>query len=843
MPHPVRFLRSSGLSLDLKLGARMLVKYPGLTLVGGIAMAFAIWIGAVVFNLGSQFLFPTLPLPGGDRVVYIENWDVSRSQAEPRALHDFLLWRDQLESVVDLGAYRDVAVNIGAGEGDFREAQGAEISAGAFRLASGTPLLGRVLTAADERLDAPQVVVLGYDVWQQRFAGDGAIVGKTVPLGDDLATIVGVMPKGFAFPVSHDLWLPLRVASYDRSPRAGPPIHVFGRLAAGATIEKAQAELTLIGRRTAAEFARTHEHLLPRVAKFTSIYWDPAKQNGALFRSINLFAIALLGLICGNVALLLFTRAATRETELIVRSALGASRARIVMQMFAEALVLGASAAVVGLGGAALALNRWGMQYLEFNLGRMPFWYDVRLSAPTVLYAIGLTLLAAVIAGVLPALKVTRAIASKLRQGTAGSGLRFSGIWTAVIVAQVAATVVFPAVVFLVQSESTRMRNFDVGFPAEQYLSVRLDLDPRLTSGADTAADRAAARAQRGTAIEALTRRLAGEPGVRGVTFIDRLPSMYHPEEFIELVDSTGIPAGLREVSTAGIDASYFEVLGAPIRSGRAFHGGDFAVGARTVIVDQGFVDQVLGGRNAVGRRIRIGDFRPMAGGEAEQWYEIVGVVKELGMGAAVQRDRAAGVYLPLPPGAASTVYMIVHADGDPLALTSKVRRVANAVDANLRLNEFTRLDTVRDEQVWFLRLWSRIIAVLTAIALLLSLAGIYAVLSFTVSRRTREIGVRIALGASSRRIVTSIFRRPLTQVAVGIALGAILVGIGAFAVSTNTPDAGLREMASRGGLSLGDVAALLGYALLMMSVCLLACVVPTRRALAVQPTEALRAE
>lgn len=840
MPQVTRLSWASGVSLDMKLGVRMLVKYPGLTVVGGIAMAFAIWIGTVVFELIGLFVFPSVPLPGADRLVHIQNWDVQESQSEARALHDYLIWRDQLKSVTDLGAYRDVQRNFGPAEADMREVFGAEISSSGFRVSSAKAHIGRVLSADDERPAAPPVAVIGYELWQTRFGGDSRVLGQTMRVGDGFATIVGVMPKGFEFPVAHELWMPLKVETLDRAPRSGPAITVFGRLADGATLEQAQAELRLIGRRTAADFKQTHEHLQPRVGKYTTLYWDPANQDMAFIGSINVFAIALLALICGNVALLLFARAATRETELVVRSALGASRGRIIMQMFSEALVLGGVAAVVGLGAAALTLNRWGAYYLEVNLGRLPFWYEVGLSPLTILYALLLTILGAVIVGVLPALKVTRAISSKLRQGTAGSGLRFSGVWTFVIVVQVAATVVFPAIVFLVQSESSRMQNYDVGFPAQEYLSVRVQADAKQPSSSNDA-ERDAERARLATIVGALRQRLASEPGVRGVTFTDRLPSMYHPEQFIQLVDSTGIPPGLREVSMASVDPSYFEVLGAPILSGRGFHSGDWAPGARTIIVDQSFVDQVLGGRNAVGRRIRIDNHRPTTGGDDEQWYEIVGVVRELGMGAAVQRERAAGVYMPLAPGALPSTYLIVHAARDPLALIPKVRTIASSVDANLRLNEIIRLDTVRDEQLWFIRTWASISGILTVIAIILSLAGIYAVLSFTVARRTREIGVRIALGASSRRVITSIFRRPLTQVGAGIAVGAVLVGLGAFSIMHRVPDGGARSQAP--GFSFEEVGLLVLYAILMMGVCTLACIVPTRRALGVQPTEALRAE
>ena len=835
-----------GLSLDLKLGVRMLVKYPGLTAVGGLAMAFAVWIGVVTFEMAGVVVFPTLPLPGGDRVVQVGNWDVVANEAEPRTLHDFLAWRQNLRSLTDLGAYRDVAQNLIASDGSSGLVVGAEVTASAFRIAPARPLLGRTLVAADEPAGAPPVVVLGYDVWRSRFGSDSQVLGRSVRLGEAFATIVGVMPEGFAFPVSHELWTPLHADALDRGPRAGPAITVFGRLAPGATLASTQAELTALGRQAAAESPGAYEHLRPRVALYTREFGNPRPIDRVLMLSINLFALMLLVLICGNVALLLFARAATRESELVVRTALGASRGRLVAQLFAEALVLGAVATIVGLVAAQYGLGAWGRPFLEKNLGRLPFWIDPHLTPAAVTYAIALTILGAVIAGVLPALKVTRGLGARLKERSAGAGgLRFGGVWTAVIVAQVAVTVAFPGVAYVEQSELARMRSIDPGFADAEYLGVALQMDSASAPAAGVAGSSPAGQARFAAALETLRRRLEAEPGVEGVTFVDRMPRMYHRERWAELDDAAR--SGY-EVSTAVVDPSYFEVLQAPIVSGRAFGAADLAPDARVAIVDRGFVDQVMKGRNPVGQRVRLSEGRSLDAAESEAarpWYEIVGVVKELGMGHVAQQGRPAGLYLPGSPESAGDdgeVHMIVHARGDPMALAPRIRTIATAVDPTLRLGDPERLDEVENAVLWVIGLWLRITVALTAIALLLSLAGIYAVLSFTVAQRTREIGVRVALGASQRRIVAAIFRRPLTQVGLGVVAGGILIAAGALLLSGHVPDGGPRR-SDAGGLSLIHVAVLLGYAAFMFAVCMLACIVPTRRALGVEPTEALRAE
>ncbi len=847
----------AGLSLDFKLGFRMLVKYPGLTIVGGLAMAFGIWVGAIAFVMVSMFFHPTLPLPGGDRVVLIRNWDVAARSAEPRVLGDFVVWRGAVKSVTNIGAYRDVTRNVITGTDDGRPVQAAEMTASGFDVASIRPLLGRVLSAADDAPGAPPVVVLGYDLWKTRFAGDGTIVGKTVKVGDTFHTVIGVMPNGFAFPVSHDLWMPLRWQAADEAPRSGPPITVFGRLASGATLQSAQAELATLGKRAAIDRRATHQHLEPQVGWYAKQFQGEGAGDILAGLSIQLFALMLLVLICGNVALLLFARAATRESELVVRSALGASRRRIVAQLFAEALVLGGVAAVVGLVAAQITLDRWGLAFLEANLGRMPFWFDPHVSPATVFYAAGLTVAAAVVAGVMPALKITRGLTAGLKQGSAGGGgVRFGGVWTVVIVAQVAMTVAFPAIVAFEQRETRRIQTYPAGFAAEEFVAARLAMDAANPSGTDSAAARVAFDAQQtrfGAALEALRQRVTAEPGVAGVTFVNRLPRTYHDYYRIEVegadvvsgsADPGATPASKNSkvwANLAGIDPSYFRVLDAPILMGRAFDGRDLARGVRTVIVDQGFVDQALRGRNAIGRRVRFEAKRgprPLAGEDERPWFEIVGVVKELGMNAPTDQGRAAGLYLPTPPQALDSVYMMVHVQGgDPLSAAPRIRGIATAVEPTLRLSEMQRVSKVSDAILWVVALWLRITVLLTAIALLLSLAGIYAVLSFIVARRTREIGVRVALGASQRRIVVAIFRRPMIQVGIGVAVGGMLIAAAAEALSHS-------EMPNPGnGVTVGLVGQLVAYGALMFAVCLVACVVPTRRALSVEPTEALRAE
>jgi predicted permease len=825
----------SGLSLDLKLGGRMLAKYPGLTIVGGLAMAFGIWFGAVTFQMFGILTNTELPLPDGKRIVKIKNWDTKTRSDEDRVLYDYRLYRG-LRSIVDIGAYRDASANLVGADGSAEPAVAAEITASAFRIAPARPLHGRALNTADERPGAPPVVVLGYELWRERFDGDPRVIGRNVQLGTSFATVVGVMPEGFAFPISHELWMPLRTEVAGIEPRSGVEITVFGRLAPGMTVENAQAELGSITKRIAAEHPTTHSALQTHVIPYTQMSVTTSDELG-MIALIYFFCIVLVAVVCSTVALLLFARAASRETEILVRSALGASRRRIVMQLFAEALVLAGVAAAVGLVMAQFALNRLGAPYLEMNYGRLPFWYDFDLAPMTIGWALLLAVVGAVIAGVMPARKITRGLGARLRAGTAGGGgVSFGGVWTGVIVTQVALTVAFPAVVMLMRSEMKRLQSFDVGFRAQEYLGVNIGIDGPPEETLDSISG-PALLARFSNSLEVLRARLEAEPGIAGITFVDRLPRDYHGGGWLEVASMSGSPTV--EVATASIHPSYFDVLQAPVLAGRAFNSGDLSPGVRVVIVDQGFADLVLPGRNPVGHRVRLHE-RRMPDSTASQipWYEIVGVVKELGMAHAVQRRRSAGVYFPFVPGSRGALNMIVHGRGDPLTVAPRIREIATSVDPSLRVHTMTRLDQVANPLIWFIGLWMRLTMGLTAVALLLSLSGIYAVLSYTVARRTREIGVRVALGASARRVVTSVFRRPLIQVTLGVMAGSTLIALAAIGIQ-HTPDFG----AAPRGLTVGEIALLIGYAILMLGICMLACVVPTMRALRVQPTEALRAE
>jgi putative ABC transport system permease protein len=817
-----------GLTLDLKLGARILARYPGLTLVGGAAMAFGIGAGVGAFELRTQLVNPSLPLDEGSKIVGLRIWNASLNRADFATATDVETWRVGLRLVTDVSAFTAFDRNLITDDGRSGPEAAAAMSASAFRVTRVAPLFGRTLTEADDTPGAPPVVVIGHDVWKRRFESDPGVIGQTVRLGIDLRTVVGVMPEGFTFPARQELWIPLQRDAAASAPGEEPELLVFGRLGPGASRRQAQAELDVMGVTARTGSGEGRAQLRPQLVQFSRLLFDSQDIRIGLVLG-NAFVVMLLLLVCANVALLMFARTATRETEIAVRSALGAARVRIVIQLFLEALVLAGVAVVIGIAAARVGVRSL-LATLEADSGRpLPFWISGDLAPTTVLYAGALMILGAAIIGVLPALKMTGGgHQARLRQSTAGGGgVRFGGVWTAVIAAQVAATVLFPAGAFFFHRWVVAGRTLDVGFPADRYVSARLDVDRERAPGVALDATEPAFRSRITRTYTELERRLRSEAAVTGLTFADRLPGTGHPLWRIDVEgdrSASGVPAVRPPAASASVALNFFDELGAPMLAGRSFTTADLGSSVGVVIVNQSFVSRVFGGRNPIGRRIRRArvdtetDFGP--------WLEIVGVVRDLGM---VSDAQGAGLYQLLSPEAMREPRVVIGVKGTPESFAPRLRAVAGEVDPTLQVHELMTLRQARERQGLESQYLSRVLVVLSAIALSLSLTAIYSVTAFTVSRRTREIGIRVALGADARRVVGPLLRRPLAQVCVGIGAGTVLVAVADVVVFQSTP-------------SPSETVLIGAYAFVILGICLLACFVPASRALRTPPGEVLRA-
>jgi putative ABC transport system permease protein len=802
--------------LDWKLGGRMLLKYPGLSIIGGVTLAAAMALGAAFFEFSWEMRDPRLPLEEGERIVRLENFDVDASSVEPHSVHDFLIWRDQLESIEQLGAYRAIERNLITADGRSEPVEVAEISPVAFPLTRVPPLLGRPLVEADAAAGADYVVVIGYELWRTRFNADPSVIGRTVQLGRVAATVVGVMPERFLFPINHQIWTPLRLT--ETLPRTGVPIRMFGRLREGVSLEAAQAELASIGARMARANPTTHEHLRPRVLGYAA----PTDPLG-MFIAANLFVWVVLLIAGTNVATLMFARTALRESEIVVRNALGASRLRVMGQLFVESLVL---SLVSGAVGIALAMGF--MQYARANFASdvdWPFWWDISLSLPTVLYTGVIAVGIAAIVGLLPAIRATGPrVQTALRSIGGGTQMQIGRVWSALIIFQVALSVLGLPVAIALTGEQLAQLRLRAAFDASPYLMFSPEVDADEVAGENPDLP-----ARRMALVGELERRLEAEPEVAAVTFADALPAKSWSPVQVEVQRGTE-PAVIvdtkldnDEVLTSAVDVGFFEAFRAPMTAGRSFHSGDVGSAHSVVIINQSLARNI--GGNPLGVRLRT----VAANNEEEPapWLEVVGVVQDIGLEPTADGE-ADFMYTPASVSSLpARPQMIVRVHGDAAEFERKLRETAARVAPELRLYDIMTLDEAlwQDDFDGILMTASILIPVL--LVLLLSAAALFALMSVAVARRTREIGIRLAVGASPRALLAALFKRAALQICAGIVAGNLLV-IALMSV--------IAEEASVAPTALPMLAA----SLIMLTVGSAACFVPARRALKVQPTEAL---
>jgi predicted permease len=808
---------------DLKLSLRLLIRNPGLTVVStiGLTVGIAIPTGAVGFFQAN--FDPDLPLDEGNRIVALENWDTANNNENRRSLHDFLMWRDQMTSVVEISAFSNNFATMQTGDHVPETVRFAAMSASGFRVARVPALFGRFLTPDDEREGAPPVVVIGYDVWRSRFDADRSVIGQKIRFGATQYAIVGVMPEGFAFPINHQYWIPLRLNPASTPRGSGPVLFVFGRLAPGATRASAQVELAVLGQRAAALFPATNATLKPQVLGYTMPINDiqdltvGAWVMGQLVVSLVLVVVAL------NVAILIYARTANRAAEIALRTALGANRGRIVTQLFIEALVLAVVPALAGLALGQYAVEMGNRLQAADMYGATPFWWDHRVQPVMMLYVLGLVVFTAAVAGILPALHATRRQSgADLRQLGGSTRTRLGRMWSALIVVQVACAVAFlPAAI---KSGITEIRTSltQPNYPVEEFVGAAVG-----TEGGSSLL---------GNRLLELRRRLLAEPEVAGVTVTGFLPQ----RNITGLIEFEGItmegapaPGWSKGLRTFGVDTEYFDVYGLRVLAGRPFNALDpsTALGANAVIVDQAFVQRFLPSTTAVGRRMRYASPK----GPPAPWYEIVGVVENLQRNPIDPGVLGPTVLYPVAPEQLPTVSLAVRLRGSAAArmqegFARKVFQTVSAIDPTLRMSEVQTRVQSDSEDALALRLVTLALSCVLVTVLLFSAAGVYALMSFTVSRRRREIGIRMALGASSAGVLRSVFSRVAVQVGMGVVLGTL----GAMVIAPVGDDP---QLAARLAIVTPVIA------LIMVVVGVVAAYGPARRSLRIQPTEAVRAE
>jgi predicted permease len=818
-----------GSRIDFKLGARMLAKYPGLSLIGGAGLAVGVAIGAAFFAMTYSFFYATLPGEDGERIVALENWDIDANNEMQRSMHDLLVWQREMKTVEEIGAFRTIGRNLIIPGGSIEGVQVAQITAVGFNITRVPPVIGRPIVPADESADASPVVVIGYDVWQSRFGGDASVLGRELRLGNVVHTIVGVMPEGYGFPVNHSYWIPFRIDVSAFGRREGPDIFIFGRLRDGVSMEQAQAELSALGAQAASAYPLTHAKLQPRVFPYAHSILDIQGVTAREFAAVQSLMSMLAVIIAINVGVLVYARTATRQREIAVRTALGAGRRRIVAQLFIEALVLTGAASAAGIALARIGMAQGYAIFAAEGNGPLPYFLNVGMPFATYVYVGVLTVFAALVAGVLPALRATgQRVQDTLKQASGTDGLRLGRVWTVMIIAQVAIAVAGLPATIMISSSGIQRALTRATFSEESYLAAVVSADTEAPAGT-AASDYARESLLRFEKSKTdLVTGLEAEPTVEDVTVAASIPGS-EPRARIAIDGAVSVQSGALDVAFNRVATDFFDVFGARVIAGRALLDTDSTGATQAIVVNRAFVDQLLGGANAVGRRMHYVEpgSREPAGGVTTQ-YEIVGVVTNLGTNT-IKPDLIDPVIYHSQRSSTRATALIRMRGTDPVQLSSRLRELTSALDPTLRLRIVTFSD-IKRQQAIVLRLMLLASSLVVVTVLLLSAAGIYAMMSFTVSQRRKEIGIRAAMGADARQLLRSIFTKAALQLASGVAVGLAL--------------AFLIDRASE-----GEMLGLLGLRLLpftavvMVLVGLFATIGPARRSLRIQPTEALRAE
>jgi predicted permease len=810
---------------DIRLAARLLAKNRGFTIAAVTALAIGMSATITMFTLGSGVYLRDLPFAAPDRIVSVETRYLTATPS-PFDNMSFLDLQDLQASARlfdGIGAADEDAMDLADEEHTAERFVGAWVSANAFSLIGHRPALGRGFTSEDDRAGAEPTVILGHSVWQRRYGADPGILGERVRINGISTTVIGVMPEGFGFPHRSELWQPLAIRSGDdKDERGVRNIDAFGRMASAVTIEQAEADLARVMGRLAREFPETNGNVGPRLRPFRDVTTSGPIQT--VFAGLMGAAVFLLLIACANVANLLLARGAARAREMSVRLSLGATRRRIVRQLLAESLLLAIAAGTVGLSLAVLGVRLF--QRSIVGTGE-PYWLRFPIEGGVVAFCAAVCLGTAVLCGLAPALHTTKiSLHDALSEaGRATTGTVRARRWTdGFVILQLALSLTMLAGAGLMMRNVQAFSRLDAGVDTTGLVAAQVNLP----------AQRYPAAGDRRIFYRQLSERLAALPGMRA-GIASAAPLRGAPGRTVS-IDGTTTAAGDRPtVFTVAVGPGYLEALGVRALRGRLFTDTDEASAGQLVIVNERFAELHFSGGEAVGRSIRLDPVAPAEdpGGP----LTIIGVVPNVRQvsprqQAADARGAEPVAYLPYAAAPLPSATIVVRSGAGTPAVASALRNAIRAVDDDVPLSGVMPLDEAMAQEVSILALFSAMFGLFAAVALSLATIGLYAVMAYAVTQRTREVGVRVALGARARHVGWLVTRQAAMQLGVGIALGLA----GALA-------AGQLLQGLLWGVSSRDPLTLVGVPALMIVVAFAACIVPARRAMRLDPVAALRAE
>ncbi|HMV83590.1 MAG TPA: ABC transporter permease [Blastocatellia bacterium] len=796
---------------DLRYGARMLLKQPGFTLIAVVTLALGIGANTAIFSVVNSVLLRPLPFKEPERLVMIHETNLPRFPEFSIAPGNFLDWQKQNTSFERLIAINGT-VNILTGTTEPWRLQGARVSDGFFATLGVAPQLGRIFLSEEDQVGRDKVVVISHGLWQRAFGGNPGIVNQTITLDGQSQTVIGVMPAGFYFVNNEiDLWKPMAFTPQETNNHGGHSFFAFGQRKANVTLAQASADLSAIAQRLREKYPETNAGWSVKLTPMQE--YTVREIKSALWVLLAAVGCVLL-IACVNVANLLLTRAAGRRKELTIRTALGAGRGRLVRQLMTESLLLALVGGVLGLLPAY-----WGVDLLlSLAPANLPRISEVTLDGRVLLFTTATALLTGLLFGLLPAWQSSSPhLNETLKEGGRNSTPGRERTRSTLVVLEVASALVLLVAAGLMMKSFYRLLQVNPGFTADHALTLSVEL-PEQKYSQD---------AQRSAFFQQLLARVRTLPEVRAAGATSNLPLRGDFVLGFEIKEHP--PSTYQEgqaTNFAAVDADYLRAMGIPLLRGRWFTERDTAEAHKVAVINETMMRKLFANEDPIGKHITF-DARE----KNPNWAEIIGVVgdvKEYGL----NRKTPLQTYEPFTQQTFSAMTLVVRTTGEPTNLTRAIRNELQQVDAAQPLGEVLTLEQVIATSVVSQRFAVLLLGVFSGVALLLAASGIYGVLSYVVTRRTNEIGIRMALGAQARDVLRLVMGQGMKLTGIGIGLGLLA----ASGLTRYLADL-LFEVPPT------DPWTFVAIALLLASVALMACWIPSRRATKVDPMVALRCE
>ena len=804
---------------DFRFALRMILTRPWFSAAVIITLALGIGINTTVFTLVNAVLFKPVPVPGGDRIVTVFHQSPSKpNDFSGFSYPDFREYQSQNSTFEGLEAAQPAQAVISEPGNPPERLRMMRISTGLFGLLKTPPILGRDLSPDDGKAGAPPVILIGHGVWQNRYAGSLDVIGRAVRMNGLPATIVGVMPAGFKFPNNEDLWMAL-APNEELEKRSNRGLTLFGLHRSSVTVAETNADLAVIGRRLAAQYPDTNKDLMPIVRTFHDTF------NGDEIRLVFLMMLGavcfVLLIACANVANMMLSRAITRSREIAVRAAMGATRSQIVRQLLVESVLLSTLGGLLGLGLSFAGVHAFDLATRDVG---KPYWVLFEMDFVVFAYFAAISILSGVVFGLVPALRASRVdLNSTLKDGTpSGGSVRGGKLTGALVVFQFALTVVLLAAAGMMMRGFFAAQSLNPFVRPESVFTARIQLP-------EAKGEHYAEPLTRMQFYENLLPRLRTLPGVTQAAAVTHLPGMGSNTRDIEI---EGKPASNPEqpdrasfvVQTAG----YLPAIGLPILTGRGFEETDGDTGKKSAVVTHAFAARYWPNEQAVGKRFRfVEKDKPI------EWISVIGISADIVQNAQ-ESDAPPLLFVPYRQEPWGWMAVLVRTASDPMALAAPVRAAVQAIDQDLPLYETRALPAALERQRWFLKVFGTLFFVFALTGLLMASVGIYAVVAQSTSRRTREIGIRMALGATGAAVMKLVLSRGLRQLGWGVVLG---LG-GAFGATHLMQKAGFLIQVSP-----NDPLVFVSITILLVLIGIVACWLPAKRAARIAPTEALRTE